>query len=232
MKKLSIILLYATLVPQICLAADDHYFSVQAGGSLPTSKATIAVDAQNPSTSRLKNSATFGASIGTRVYNNLFAELEYTYAPNYSLSKSHSHGSGEDLINTSTLTKIRSHTLFANLNYLIKQNSLPFTPYLALGAGMAHNKVKNVDTTTTLDEVVIPASFSGRSQTNFAWQAGVGCLLPLSNSLELNLGVKYKDLGKFQSSAYNITNNNLNDTIPVKGRLAAVTFSLGLKYKF
>ncbi len=231
MKKTSIILISTILAPQLSLAADDHYVSVQVGGSMPTKKVDIVISKDHPYQGTLKSSSTFGASIGTRVYNNLFAELEYTYAPKYSISASSGSEDGA-LGKISTSTKIQSHSLFANLNYLIKQNSLPFTPYITLGAGMAHNRVKNVDSITTLGTIIVPASFNGQSQTNFAWQVGVGCLFPLNDALDLNLGIKYKDLGKVQSSIYNITNNGLNDTVPMKGRLSSVNFSLGLKYKF
>ena len=232
MKKTSIILLSALLAPQLSLAADDHYVSVQVGGSMPTNKATIAVDAQNPFKANVKNSATFGASIGTRIYNDLFAELEYSYAPNYSILKSYSHGSGSTLTNGVTATKVRSHSFFANLNYHIKHNSLPFIPYVTVGGGLVHNKINNVSNTTKVGSDSMSELFKGKNKTNFAWQAGAGVLFPLNNKLELNVAIKYQDLGKIQSSTYDLLHDGFNNSTPAKVRLSAVNVIFGLKYKF
>jgi len=233
MKKAQIILIVLIFASPVCLASDDHYVSIQVGGSMPTNKVDVREDPQNPFTARLKSSPVFGASIGTRVYNNLFAELEYAYTPNYSFSKSYSHGSGVELMTVSTAAKIRSHSFFANLNYLIKHNSLPFTPYLTVGAGLANNRLQNVPVTTAMvNDDSVARLFKGQNKTSFAWQAGAGCLFPLNEKLELNVAIKYQNLGKIQSSAYDLNNQASIASIPVKARLSTVNLMFGLKYKF
>lgn len=225
MKKAQVLLLSSVFVAPMCSAAEDNYISIQVGDSSPTKKASVVVDKNHPYRAKIKDSATFGASIGHKVYNNLFAELEYSYTPNYSLSKTYEFIDSGTISNISTATKIRSHSFFANFNYLIKNNTLPFTPYLTGGIGFANNKTKNVNTTTIHDQFVIPATYNGKSKTNFAWQIGAGSLFSLNKSWDVNVAVKYKDLGNVQSSSTNYS-------LPVKGRLSVVNLMIGLNYKF
>lgn len=232
MKRVLFTVLSTVFIADACWAANDSYVSAQVGLSLPTNKLDVGVDKDYPYKGRIENSATYGVSVGRRIANDLFGELEYTYTPDASLSQTHSFMDGTEPASIAALSEVQSQSVMANLKYHIKTDVLPFTPYLIGGAGVSYNKIKNVDSTTVMGPDTMTSIFQGKTTTSFAWQAGVGGLYALSDSFDLDFAVKYKDAGQVRSTVQNLTNGKLNDTTPVKGRLSALNFTIGLKYNF
>jgi len=66
------------------------------------------------------------------------------------------------------------------------------TPYVGVGIGIAHNKLKNVD---------LPAGQQGGSDTRFAWALHAGASVQLTERMALDASYRYIDLGKVQGDS-------------------------------
>ena len=89
-----------------------------------------------------------------------------------------------------------SWSLLAN-GYVDMPISNRVTGYLGAGAGMSYNQsdaLVNVSTGTV---------FGGDNKYNFAWNAMVGISVPVTNSLTVDVGYRYIDLGFVETSGSN-----------------------------
>lgn len=93
------------------------------------------------------------------------------------------------------------------------------TLYVGAGIGMAHTSMYTTD-------FVVRGS---GSNTEFAWQAEAGVEYPLTDSLLLNVGLRYVDLGKHNIS---LTDFGIIPAGNYSGDLSSLDMFLGLRYVF
>lgn len=140
----------------------------------------------------------------------LRVELEYALRGNSEKSWGSNWGSVDCTWNSSTL--------FANLYYDFR-NSTAFTPYVGAGLGMAFNYANY-----TFSSPGYHGNFDEHS-TNFAWNVGAGVAYDITDSLAVDLGYRYVNLGYY----YEV---DLPDGAKLKNQPCNHEFMLGLRYTF
>jgi len=143
-----------------------------------------------------------GLSLGTDLsYSSsvpIRVEAEYLYHGNETYSRA-GHDSHD----------LSAHSIMAN-GFFDIQTDTALTPYVGGGLGLA-----------CINDRATVADTSKGSRWNFAWNAGGGVALGLSERLALDLGYRYMDLGKSPDKIWGGQNYNLS--------LTAHEFSLGLR---
>lgn len=92
----------------------------------------------------------------------------------------------------SKTTEYKSKAVFVNGYYDFDSSSI-FTPYVTAGVGYAQNDMEKLSTGNT-----------NVTNKNFAYNAGFGSKINVSNDVDLDLGYKFVNLGEFKSK--NATN--------------------------
>ncbi len=120
-------------------------------------------------------------------------------------------------INTDQKTK--NYTAFLNGYYDLNNSSI-FTPYVTAGLGIARNDAGGAKTS---DGDV----YKGKTNNNFAWNAGFGSKMKMSDQFDLDLGYRYTSLGKvsFNDAA-------AMDTAGTPVKLKFHELTLGVSYNF
>jgi opacity protein-like surface antigen len=129
---------------------------------------------------------------------------------------------------------IRSFALFANGYYDFEMEG-GFTPFLTAGLGVARNSMD--DWTRINPDAGRPTrSFSGGSDSGFAWNVGAGVAWDVgsiggSGPAKLELGWRYFDLGSVSGSATPIDGNGSSSPRePLNFDVTDQVFSVGLRF--
>jgi opacity protein-like surface antigen len=72
-------------------------------------------------------------------------------------------------------------------------------PFVAFGAGVARNEIGEVRFTFPSIAPNATTTIRGGSQTSFAWTASTGASFALTQSLDLELALRYEDLGHIET---------------------------------
>lgn len=124
------------------------------------------------------------------------AEVEYMYRTDWKDDESYYWGGG---VTQSVESKFQVQTLFIN-TYLDIPTGTAFTPYVGAGAGVAFVKTKLDDSASFLDIYKVSGS-SSETETNFAWNVGVGAAYSFNEHLALDVNYRYADFGSGKASA-------------------------------
>jgi len=160
-----------------------------------------------------ERSAVFGlgVSVGTDLsYSSSLPvrmEIEYLYHGNQTFNHASTAGTGSN--------DVSAHSFLANA-FIDISTDTAFTPYVGAGLGMA----------CLNNRVVVTPTGNGSTNTktsrwNFAWNLGGGVAWSINESLALDLGYRYMDLGKTQ----NVTSGALTTGV----ELTAHEFALGVR---
>lgn len=230
------LLFFISLMPNITIANEKFYVSGQVGLATPHGrvKSLSIIDDEISTMNKLKNSPVYNISVGKKVYNEIFTELEYFHT-NHKLKKVSLEYDGTVNKNILTKTNIVTNGAFLNVNYRHKMVNIPFIPYLSIGAGFSHNKKHNITYAETFDIILKNNTTPGKITRNFAWQLGAGVLIPLTKNLSINVSYKYRDLGKIRSSnIINLANGKrVEDANPmISGRLRTSNTLFGVLVQF
>jgi len=114
------------------------------------------------------------------------AELEYAWRDKTKLLNESGSYNG---INYTGTGKVGAHSLFLN-TYIDLHNETSVTPYIGAGLGAAR---VSVEADASINGV--PSNLR-ESETNFAWNVGAGAACRVNDSVSLDLGYRYSDLGK------------------------------------
>jgi opacity protein-like surface antigen len=181
-----------------------------------------------------KNNLTYGLAVGYKFDNSFRADINAQFRKlNY--SNMFDLENGTDEVNQNQ--KIKNYSVFVNGYYDFSVNTL--TPYVTLGVGYACNKSGDLTSIFT-DLPDGPKSFkaTGKGKSSFAWNAGVGTLIKLNNSLDLDLAYRYLDLGKAAArptkliGGGSLANPQGDDVTLSKQAVRAHQVTVGLIYKF
>lgn len=140
-------------------------------------------------------------------------ELEYLYHTEGQFTKRNRYvPAGQEF-------KVRAHSFLINGFYDFHTET-QYTPYVGLGLGMAYLKTK-------YNGYVGNARHSASSNDwNFAWNLGAGVAYNVSDTLALDLGYRYMDLGKGKVGSYNYGGLRGDPKVD----LTSHTISLGLRF--
>lgn len=144
--------------------------------------------------------------------------------------------SGKDKLTPQTTTTAEVTSLTGLVNAYIEIAGLTpgglgaFKPYVGAGIGASRNRVKDVRSTVAGVNFTTP----GGSNTDLAWSIAAGTGIQLTNSLALDLGYRFMDIGRVETDAGNAT--VLGVTVPVDGtesdRIKVHLVTVGLRYSF
>jgi opacity protein-like surface antigen len=186
----------------VAMAESDYYITPQIGYSYQNNKFDFEpvdrIDAPEVTKERFRNSAIYNLTLGKRIYDSTFLELEVAYSPNRRFTKDVSIYTEVTPKNYNFSTKLTNISAFVNINHKF-QNILPLsvTPYLLGGVGYSSNKIKNIaiGSSETTQNLIV----NGKKTNSFAWQLGAGLLFPITQNLDMDLTYKFRSLGKFKS---------------------------------
>jgi len=129
---------------------------------------------------------------------------------------------------------LNSYGMMANATYDVvtfKMGNMDIKPYVSGGVGLAVNDLNDVR--ITVDG--IPTRLKGKQKLDFAWQAGGGVGIGLSDTVTLDAGYRYSDLGSFESGkdlSALTTNQRAILADPLEGDYTNHEIKIGLRYRF
>jgi opacity protein-like surface antigen len=197
-------------------------------------KAGVAVPSNIEGTSDLQSVAvdtsyTAGVFFGRKFMDRFSAELEYMYRGKSDIDNS---------VKTSSETVTNSWGVSANTFMLNVTADLltgyAVRPYVKLGAGASSNKASDYIYTDGSGT----NTYTGKTSTEFAWQAGFGVNIATSQMIDTNIEYIYIDRGEFKTES-GLTSVSSSGTVSVDNRATAKTgklrdqlITVGIKFKF
>jgi opacity protein-like surface antigen len=124
-------------------------------------------------------------------------------------------------------TSVKSLTVMFN-GYYDLGNVGGFVPYVGAGVGAAHNDVGRV---TFTGDPGLANPLNGDDKWSLAWSLMAGVGYQISDRITLDIGYRYIDLGKVQSSRVDSTGYSLNPHFRLDD-LTAHEFKVGLRFAF
>jgi len=118
-------------------------------------------------------------------------ELEYGGLGDVEGSKSKSEGN----LQWKGKATLGVRTLFVNA-YFDWHNASAFTPYASFGLGTSFLDAKSKDADTWNGTTTYHYDYGKKTTANTAWNIGLGGALRLSDTVALDLGYRYADLGE------------------------------------
>lgn len=113
-----------------------------------------------------------------------------------------------------------------------------FSPYVSVGLGASHNHIGSMDyefpTLGDQDKTIVPSG----TRTDFAWTIGFGVSYAIRKNLTADLGYRFIDRGRLETSAGHITvvrSGSPDRFIPIdrtRADFRTNEISLGLRYAF
>lgn len=129
----------------------------------------------------------------------------------------------------------QSSSLMAGFAYDLAEPSLRVRPFVAAGAGMARNEIGRVTYAfPSLGSEAVTIVAGGRD-TSFAWSAATGIVVDVTDSLALDVAVRYSDLGDLTTDAGEATIIRPNRTLTLdiagtRASLVTIGVELGLRW--
>ena len=152
--------------------ATDTNSSVYVRGDIGASKANTTYNYSTGNSRNLDFKPVYSAGVGYKFDKNFRADV------NAQLRNS----SKKDIA-----TEYKSKTVFVNGYYDFDSSSI-FTPYVTAGVGYTQNKMDKLASGT-----------ENVTNKNFAYNAGFGSQINVAKDVDLDLGYRFVNLGKFKS---------------------------------
>ena len=121
-------------------------------------------------------------------------------------------------------SSVRSYTLMFNGYYDLGRFDR-WTPYIGAGVGVAHNDLDSVTFTA------LPNTLLGGDRWSLAWSLMAGVGVQVTDRITLDIGYRYIDMGKVNSSTVDNTGFAANAPVRVDD-LTAHEFKVGLRFAF
>lgn len=155
-----------------------------------------------------------GAAVGFDLYPHYMvpARLEVEYMH---MGEAEESGTGRGLLGPdfSYKQKNQASSLFVNA-YVDLHNSTAFTPYVGAGLGTAWIK----------SDGNLAEGLGSHTETNVAWNVGLGVAMELSYNTSLDFGYRYASFGTAKTG--------LNSVGHIESHMAMHQFNLGLRFTF
>ncbi len=180
------------------------------------------------------NIAQFGIALGYQFRNSGLlnrVELAYTYRSNFDYNEPTFYNFNDpfNVNNTSLNSTIKNQTLLLKGYYDINFGS-PFIPYLQAGLGVSRNSVSGSSTATNPFLSPNTVSFNN-TETNFAWDAGLGLRLKMNEHVSLQAGYEFDWLGKLNWTAATFNSSGPSSNPISSDRFFANVLDLGIILK-
>lgn len=214
----STLLMAGVSLAAFAASAENNGFYVN--GNLGYSHTTKAADDFN----KMNNSDVFSVAFGYQYNEHFRTDLGFEYRGKYDIKNKEGDLSG----------KLNSYAFMLNGYYdIVNYNG--FTPFVGAGIGWAENKTSSVADV----ESDFSGTISNGTRKNFAWKLIAGTKYTINSSFDINAQYQYASLGKFVSgTSFSDTDLETNEVTnmtleaPLKGKLRAHEFLVGISYKF
>lgn len=263
MKKLNKFIISSALVGCICISAvaqdkvssnaSSNAGKFYVGASAGVTSASSFKDQSFKITSKdPKSSPIFGVGLGYWANPNFRVAFDINYGSGMDISAYNTEVDGQDL--SISKGKIRSLTGEINGYYHLLSGNV--SPYMTAGFGIARTKLSKFKISQTAPGInplgplatITPPSGAnqpkpigyavdynqGLSKTNFSWNIGLGVTYKIDDTYLIDLGYKYRDLGKVSAKAkvdaYKFAYTDQNQ--PYTARLKSHNVMLGVVYNF
>ena len=177
--------------------------------------------------SSIGNTFIVGGKLGYRISSQFRADFSLEH-----LSSSKVSGHSTSTPPSTGTANLDSFLVLYNVYYDV--TSLPalglLQPYFTAGMGIARN---SLGVTSGDAGPAGPFAITGNARNNFAWDAGIGLALPLSEHLTADLGYRFINLGELRSgTTLSIAGQSLLVTASQTGSAYVHAVTFGLRYYF
>lgn len=124
-------------------------------------------------------------------------ELEYSVFGDAKGSHTNYNDEPDGIIEDKNTGKVGIQSLFVNVYYDF-HNESKFTPYVGGGIGLGFVSTKGSGELTGDPKI----SIGRKTNTNFAWNLGLGCAYEFTDYFALDLGYRYANFGKGETKTY------------------------------
>lgn len=229
--------LLVTLYSSFCFAgslfppsneSDYNYVGVRSGAVFPGNTRG------NTDLKSVSGDTTYTAGIflGRKINNRFSVEVEY-------MNRGKSDINSSSLLSESNIENswsVKSNSLMLNLSADLMTGN-PATPYIKVGIGASRNESGKYTYSETVGGIPATTTWDSKTVTKFAWQAGFGVNMSLSEAIDANIEYALVSLGEFKtknSSMYvsdglEIPNDNVS---PKTGKLRDQVLTFGLRFRF
>ncbi len=212
-------------------AAQSNYFDLRLGAANLRESGMEATNPRVTSITGITPSSTgtaFSLALGRSYANRWRAEIEFTDRRTAKYTVTSLGNSGGAFSGNNEL-RVRSWSLMANAWY-----DLPLTntvaAYVGGGIGYANNTASGSQTfqnPPNTGAAQFGTTFPNGRTGNFAWSLGAGLSFALSQTVSLEGGYRFTDLGR-----YNTAIDTVNGDEKFRARLGAHDLQAGLRFKF
>lgn len=188
------------------------YGRIDIGYAVPTSLGGTSYGKKRPS-----NTFAYGGGLGWTFNKNFRADLNLTHYNKYKYA--------HNVENKKVKQNFDNTALMLNGYFDLAHSSFTNAiPYFTAGVGGSYNQAK--------DYVKEGVGMSrGASSLQFAWNVGAGLAFKIER-VHLDIGYRYNDFGRANTSKTAIARGRLYEVSPVKARLKAHTISAGFRFNF
>ena len=227
----ALILVAACAAVPLHAAAQSNYFGLRLGAANMRESAMQATNPRVTSITGVTPSSTgtaFSLALGRTYANRWRAEVEFTdrRTAKYTIT---SLGNSGGAFSGNNELRVRSWSLMANAYYDIPLNS-SVGAYVGGGVGYANNAASGSQTfqnPPNTGAVQFGTTFPNGRTGNFSWSLGAGLSFALSQTVSLEGGYRYTDLGR-----YNTAIDTVNGDEKFRARLNTHDLQAGLRFKF
>lgn len=167
-----------------------------------------------------KKADIFGLGAGYNVSNHFRADITLSNR-DYKLNNS-------DTVNGIAINdtqKISSTTLMLSGYYDIGTYR-NFTPYLAVGTGIAMNRAGDLKIVHSFGNIIYP----GKTNVNVAYQIGAGTTVKLTEKMDIDLNYKFINMGYIKTTSGIATDSSITVLSKAKAHLKSHECMIGIRF--
>jgi opacity protein-like surface antigen len=225
------------------------YINVETGQSysLPAGLDVDIASGWDPSpqgyNSSLHNSALYGTGIGYIVNPLVRVELDVDHRGSFEYQKLQTSGAALggktryfDLSNTTIMANLYLDGGGLSNDLIYRSNSFAIEPFVNAGIGVAFNTVSDFHSVQTNSSSVF-SMMSDKTSNALAYQLGAGFMFETAHQVDIGLGYRYLDAGRFSTNNYLLDNPDTGGSgglavTPWKGNLKTNEVYANLRYRF
>lgn len=216
--------LLALLFASHAQSADGGSYLTLGTGFGNAREADIRVPGAVFESDELGDSPVFTGAFGWRFSENLRAELELAYHPDYAVEE-HLSAMGTEI---EVDAEISALSAMVNGYYDFPMGN--FTPYVGVGIGASRNRIFDIrNTALNGPSAGLSVIGEGDTTTGTAYQVILGVDVPVNDNLSFNVAFHYVDLGKVKTASNTFGGTT---TPPGEGELLIHDLRFGLRYTF
>lgn len=239
-------ILLSAVLASVCFSANaasgmfkDTYMELGYAYATPASKlkhgepSATGSNTANLTSVKRKFDHSSGAKLAFgKQYGDFRGEMEYLYVGKQDIKPAAYSSQAIDF--SKSKMNVKSHALMLNGYYDVTKLHSHITPYVGFGIGAARNEISEELRISKSDGTVVDR-IAGTNKNKFAYNVMLGAKVKATDSLFLNVGYKYIDLGKLEGSKIvtQLNGNKLTGTVDnLSGHNRQHMFMVGVGAKF